>query len=486
MKTLDSLSPAARYWTTRSLEWASQFYDPAYDLLWLPPDVDAQTRRFDRAHLVRDSIWYALGLLMRQETGDIERAMRIIRAVLRYQFDEPGRVYHGTFRRAPEEPTPPPDHAVEWKDYDPNWREFICTVFLVMLDAYGPLLPEEMQQAMWEAIRKAAAGAFARRVPPHYTNISLMSALLMDHAGARFDVVEWRAQADLLARMIYALFEANSQTFWEYNSPTYYGVDLFALALWRQYGLNEAVFRGPGAAMEAALWRDIARFYHAGLRNLCGPFDRSYGMDMTHYVAVVGLWVALVVPPEQAPLPDTHQPFGHSADFYMMPPTAMIGAQVPEDALSHLTAFQGERLVERVVEPGRVATAWLNDTVMVGASTAHPIRSGDSQFHGATIHWQTPQQAVGWMRLRSAAPVDARAGAGTLTVTCPYSAPVRLEIVAPDLRPEMIGKEGWSLPGLNVTLQAEDAAPAVRMEGNVMEISLLVNGSLVLAVQGTV
>lgn len=484
MQTLDTLSPSARHWTKIGLEWADQFYDPAYDLLTLPPDADAKIPpRYANAHLVRDSIWYATGLLMRQQGDAVERAQRIIRAVLRYQYDEPGRVYHGTFRRAPEEPTPPPDHAVEWKDYDPNWREFIGSIFLIMLHEYPALLPDELQAAMWTSIRKAAEGAFARRVPPHYTNIALMSALLLDHAGAHFDVPEWRAQGEVLARMVYALFTANNLTFWEYNSPTYYGVDLFALALWRQYGLSEAVFRGPGAAMEADLWRDIARFYHAGLRNLCGPYDRSYGMDMTRYVAVVGLWLALAVPPDQAPLPDVGQVFGHSADFYFMPPTALLGAQLPDDVLPHLTAFQGERQLEREVEPGREATAWLNENVMIGASTAHPLRSGDSQFHAATMHWRAPDGSIGWLRLRTTGPVDARVNGPVLTITCLYPAVLRFDILALGLNADMIQQDRWTLPGLSVSLAAGGAVSETRIEDGLLTIQLQAEGDCTLTVQ---
>ena len=40
-----------------------------------------------------------------------------INSVLDYQFDEPGRVFHGTFKRAPQEPHPP-ENPTEWRDYD--------------------------------------------------------------------------------------------------------------------------------------------------------------------------------------------------------------------------------------------------------------------------------------------------------------------------------------------------------------------------------
>ena len=43
--------------------------------------------------------------------------------------------------------------------------------------------------------------------------------------------------------------------------------------------------RSMGADMEASLWNDIADFYQPSLRNISGPYDRSYGMDMESYVA---------------------------------------------------------------------------------------------------------------------------------------------------------------------------------------------------------
>ena len=105
--------------------------------------------------------------------------------------------------------------------------------------------------------------------------------------------------------------------------------------------------------MEAGLWRDLAQFYHAGMRNMCGPYDRSYGMDMTHYLALLGLWIAAALPPADAPLPDVERHFEHAADFFFMPLVALVGSKPPDDVLPHLTAFQGERFLERPIEPNR-------------------------------------------------------------------------------------------------------------------------------------
>src|SRR5690606_3019295 len=189
-----------------------------------------------------------------------------------------------------------------WRDYDPNWREFICTVFIILLKEFAVLLPDVLQQKMHQSIFLAAQGSFERKVSAEYTNISLMSAFLLDYAGRLFDNPEWINYALSQAEEIHLLFN-RYMTFNEYNSPSYYGIDFYALALWREYGATDA-YQSLGAEMDAELWRDTAQFYHADMRNICGPDDRSYGMDMDDYIAAVALWISTVLPSEFAPLPD--------------------------------------------------------------------------------------------------------------------------------------------------------------------------------------
>ena len=122
----------------------------------------------------------------------------------------------------------------------------------------------------------------------------------------------------MLANAIEALFR-QQQGFSEYNSPTYYGVDLWALALWR--GSASPLLQTAGLRLEAALWRDIADFYHPGLYNLCGPYDRAYGMDMMRYASLLGLWLWWGC--GAAAFPDPTRPFGHAHDFCATPLLAL-------------------------------------------------------------------------------------------------------------------------------------------------------------------
>jgi hypothetical protein len=271
-KTLASLSPHAAGLTAAALAWTDQFWDPAAALLAIESDDHGMQTR----HSVRNSLWYALGLMLRDQEDDRARAAATIAAVLDNQYDAPGTVYHGTFRRWPGETQPP--SPVMWRDYDPNWRQFVGTTLALLLEEFDSALPPALVARMDHALELAVVGEPPDRCSPAYTNIALMKAALMTWAGDRYGHSAWTQTGEAFGRAVFDLFQVH-QTFAEYNSPTYYGVNFYALALWRVYAKSAALAQ-MGAAMERALWRDVARDYHAGLRNVAGPYTRSYGMDM--------------------------------------------------------------------------------------------------------------------------------------------------------------------------------------------------------------
>ncbi len=250
---------------TPCMAWMDGFWDDDAALLW--------SVKRDR-HLVRETSWYAFGLLMQ---GRVNVAMRALDAVLDEQFDAPGTQWDGTFRRAPEEGDPP-DDAVMWIHFDPNWRQFIGTIFALICDRYSAEIGGPLEARLRTSIARAVETEGDARVVPTYANIALMKAWLDDWSG--------RPEGAALGRAVESHFFEDGG-FLEYNSPTYYGIDLYALALWR----GSPALAAAGANVEAALWRDIADFYHAGLRNVCCPYDRAYGMDMTSYATPLGLWM---------------------------------------------------------------------------------------------------------------------------------------------------------------------------------------------------
>ncbi len=450
------------------LEWSDRWWDEARGLLRSSPGMAQVDGRDVPVHLVPQTAWYAVGLLWRAGPGDADRAIRAIRSVIATQYDEPGTPLHGTYARFGDWPHPGPDPEM-WVDYDPNWRQFVGTTFLLALDRLGDRIPAELAAEMLASVRLAVAGEDPRRVPPSYTNIALKRSWLDVAIGERDSRPELVEQGEALAAAVVERFDRNG-AFDEYNSPTYYGVDLFALALWRDLS-GSVLLRREGPRLEATLWRDIARWYHAGLGNLCGPFTRAYGMDMRTYVAHLVPWIWQRVGPVHTPIP----PFGpddvpeHGWDLHFGPLTVLLRTEVPDDVVPHLTGFRGERTVEQRISRSRRATGWLAERVMAGGEQADDDLSWWEQYHAATVHWRLPDGGVGWILGRVPGPSDAVAQPGRLTIRWSPAAvadgqPARFVVHAPATGADAVGASGWTLPGLRVGVDAPGlGVPAVRV-----------------------
>jgi hypothetical protein len=426
--------------------WMDGWWDPDAGLLWNMDGSYDELCPPRSIHLVPQSAWYAVGLLRRGSAGDVERAAQIIHAVCATQYDEPATVWHGTFARFLEWPRPSGE-AVMWVDYDPNWRQFVGTTFALILGEKAASLPAETVDAARRAIALAVQGEPEGRVPASYSNIALMKAWL--------DVETGRVQeGEAFAEEIVTRFR-RSGAFLEYGSPTYYGIDLYALALWRSRS-SSASLREWGAEIEAALWRDIGRWYHAGLRNLCGPYARAYGMDMTAYAALLGLWIWDAVGAEAAPFPAVDTRFEHSHDFCLGPCVSLLRSRVPADVRPALTGDPASHHVEQVIDDGLgfVATGWLTEDLMVGAARGGGARAS-GQYHPATMHWRAPDGSVAWLRLVHEGPLDATVhDGGALEVTThDHARRGSADTTVVSSHPGTFTPERWTFPGLTVDVR---------------------------------
>ena len=420
--------------------WMDEAWDDAAGLLWNPPGAFADiTDGPHTVHLVRETAWYAIGLLRRAHPGDRVRAERALASVIDQQYDAPRRPWHGTFVRFPEWPAPQ-QGAVEWVDYDPNWRQFVGTALAVAVTDF------DLTRALAERARAAVALAVDAeppdRVPPTYANIALLRAWLE----------AWVGRADrTFARSVAAAFHARG-CFTEHNSPTYYGIDLLALGLWQRADAPREL-RQLGEGIEQALWADLARWWHAGLGNLCGPYSRAYGMDLHAYVS--GLGLALWCAELPAPLPDlTASPVAHGHDLCVAPMLQHGGVRVPALVRHAFEAFEGPHAVTQLVDdhPRRVATGWVDHDLLLGAEADDGGPQARGQRHPATIHWRLPGGDVGWLRLVHHGPTTATAAPRQLDVICrphPRHGPRPLRWES-NVAPILVTSDRWELPGLEV------------------------------------
>jgi hypothetical protein len=396
---------------------------------------------------VRETSYYALDLLYRDGPGDRQRAAEALNQVLKNQYVTPGVRWYGTFKRTPEEPDPGPD-AVMWQDYDPNWREFNGTIVMMILIEYPDRISPELAQRLYKSIDMAIEGEKAEgRLVSAYTNPSLMYGILWDFASAHNKRADWRMQSGDWIEAEYSLFK-KYDAFSEFNSPTYDGVDMFALALWREYGSTERI-RMEGSAMEAALWEDIGAFFQPELRTLSGPYDRSYGMENTGD-GLVGL-MRFAKDADGKPLGLDTGLYGTGFSCQM----AILGARIPEDALAKLRSFAGEHFVKKQITDQRVATAWIGKNVVFGGEASSKTKDVGhySQYHPMTIQWKTPSGEIGWVRVAESPMIDATADEHGISIST--TGTIRLRIHANGLDPAKLTQTYWSLPGLRVTVTSD-------------------------------
>jgi len=368
------------------LGWMRPHFDAAAALLRHPPPE--RGRAGIPGHVVRESLWYATGLLA---TGaETPTAIRIVDTVLDLQFDEPGAAWDGTWPRAPQDPHPRMG-AVMWRDYDPNWRQFIGCLLGVLARDFAQPLGAARCERVRVAIARALRGEGDERIVATYSNIALMQAWL----AVEFGDAAASARGVELARAVDAAYRRDGG-FAEFNSPTYYGVDLWGLALWRR--AHDRTLVELGAALEAELWRDIAQFHHGGLRNLCGPYDRAYGMDMTRYAALLGLWLWWACGDAGRAFPNVTAPFGHALDVCAAPLLAVATPTLPDAVVPRLLDPAPVRSIARRVGSRSVTAAMTADWMLGAVDRAAFDPTG--QARPATAHWRDPTGGVGWLSIR--------------------------------------------------------------------------------------
>lgn len=383
-----SATSAADDLATWSRRWSRQWWDPQTHLVHNPAGGFGELIPARTVHLTPQSAWVAYGLLGSADPVDHGEADAAIAALLALQYDAPGAVFHGTFARFLEAPYPP-ETPTMWEDYDPNWRQFVGTTFALMLEDFPDRLSDARRAEMFAAIELACEGEVAEgRLGPSYANPALMHAWLDGWCGRRRADGAQTERAERFAASIVDRFDRTG-AFDEFNSPTYYGVDLYALALWRTFPPTQR-FADDGTRLEAALWHEAALFHHAGLANFCGPYTRSYGPDATQTVTLIALWIWAAFGRQAAPLPDIDaEVIDHGHDLMAGALVARL-ARAPEAESDRASffAFTGARHIRHELPGGRIVTADLFADLMIGGESSENDWGGWDQFMPAMAHWR--------------------------------------------------------------------------------------------------
>lgn len=323
---------------------------------------------------------------------------------------------------------------------------FNRTQLIQIVELFSDLLGNDLVNQIEDSLEKAAVGEMRRNgtyplddnLTLGYSNPALMRALVVGWIGARRNNSAFVDYANEQGNLLLDLFKADGyNTLGEYNAPTYYGMDTWALAANIAYGPKDATMTTNSEYILTELWKDIADHYNPLLRNMVGPYDRAYTRDMTGHSAVLSLWWWSMFGREyggQPPLgePDLLFDVIQGAAIALVTDTAL--KYIPEDTAEALKAtgrWSGERFLNKTVRESldtdvvRVATSWLSADVMIGGIAQAETENRGNQFVPAIVHWasdpaKTPSPYVGFFSLYpTASTVDAVAGPKTLTVSYP-------------------------------------------------------------------
>lgn len=416
------------------MPWLDNYYDPSYKFLY-EQDAKGALR-----HTVRESSWYALGLLVRNEGRDAKEAEEIIYKIIDSQFTDPNVQWYGTYQRYPEEPivgsSVYPSRI--YSTWDPNWRGFVGTTFILMIEEYSNLLSTEIRTAMINSLRHAVVGDSYRvggldgdNLYPGYSNPvgdelhvlltafdqlqAIMRAFASGWLGRRIKDENMTVAGENYANEIIELFNITGSLS-EFNSGTYTGVSLYGLTLWSTYITKESVMARHGPQMVLRTWEKVSELWHPRMKNLAGPWDRTYGYDMNRYFSVMGLWFWSYLGREQSSLieyvrtllPETDPKvtleqspaMSHSADLGWGILVAVLAdyqaKHLPEGFFDDLVRFQGEHVSNtQVYYPPydleiRNLTTWLTADLTIGAQSFSQRNVG-----GPTPTGYTPA-AVQW------------------------------------------------------------------------------------------
>ncbi len=179
--------------------------------------------------------------------------------------------------------------------HDANAIEFGMQPIGPIWLGHGRQLSPAFKAEMLPHLRAALAAIHRHQVKVTYTNIFLMKTvnliLLGEAIGDKDAAAEGYSQLD---QWIAWTRQAGIS---EYDSPTYYSVDLNSLAMGYRYSAR-AETRAKFKAILDYIWRDIAANYFAPRHSLSGPHSRDYDFlngtgDLDIYLYVEALQPSL-------------------------------------------------------------------------------------------------------------------------------------------------------------------------------------------------
>ncbi|KAF3392702.1 hypothetical protein F1880_008569 [Penicillium rolfsii] len=380
-------------------------WDNSYKYIWYSDNGPWSTRF---------TAWYVAGLLFRNKGQDVSNAKAAIENILTCQMAESYEsAWYGTYKRSPDEPYPTPDSELYppeiYETYDPNWREFIGTQLVQIVEEFSDLLGESLVARIEDSLEIAAVGSMRRNgsypegdnLTPAYSNPALMRAWYVSWIGKRRNNETFIKYANDQADTILELFQSTgSNVLSEYNAPTYYGMDTWALAGAIKYAPRDSAIAKNAQVMLRDLWADIAAHYNPYLSVMSGPYDRAYTRDMVTNSAVIDYFWWGLFGYGTGPMPNKLEAdllYDVTQGSALALVIDVVAAHISKNDLAWLQSrgnWSGERMITKKVPDAlgadagvRVITSWITSSLMIGAEQVNETVNRGQQYVPAIVQW---------------------------------------------------------------------------------------------------
>lgn len=317
-----------------------------------------------------------------------------------------------------------------------------------MYEEFGHLLPSSTLSLIVESMHNNTVGDSYRvggvdgdNLYPAYSNPSIMRAVGTGWTGRKLNDSNMTNAGEAYAQEVIDLFNRNN-TLSEFNSATYAGVSLYALTMWAKYMPSSSVMGANGGRMIKDIWTTVGEMYNANLRNIAGPWDRTYGFDQNLYDGIMNIYLSSLVGSAKAPSINTVSrgktpawATTHADDFEIVPLLSAIlpyhHTLVPTEVQMKLMTFPGEHIYRTAAYSPphdlktRNITTWLSDKITIGAeSFDQDVVGGFSinppDWAPAVTQWLRSDGSVGWLSwYATEAALDVDVQPGSLTLVYP-------------------------------------------------------------------
>ena len=254
----------------RLLAYFDSVYDDSEHLLkveFASPGYHTKVPTGSIVHPTRESFYYAVALLQRGETGDVQRAQKILRRLLPIQQTDANSEYSGVWPWLMEEP------LNKMGSVDLSWADFCGSAIAQILVEHRDQIDQDLQRGLENSLRLSADRIRQRDVQPAYTNIAVLGGGVCTMAGEILgddSLLQYGRQR--LSKI--AAFTEEQGGFNEYNSPPYSKVVIGECERILQLCEDQTV-RGAAESLRATAWKMISKSYHVGTNQIAGPHSRT-------------------------------------------------------------------------------------------------------------------------------------------------------------------------------------------------------------------